>query len=106
MFVTVNNDLAIYRNIYGIKRYNWMSGLKQDNYMLCKDSCHCFLYFDVNVVTLKTCQENDSSRTNQFDRKSKTICLGNLFSKVDLFLSSTLHNMNIIKKNSIYRFND
>ena len=55
--ITVNNDLAIYRNIYGIKRYNWMSGLKQHNYMLCKDSCHCFLYFNVNVMTLKTCQE-------------------------------------------------
>ena len=104
--VTVNNDLAIYRNIYGIKRYNWMSGLKQHNYMLCKDSCHCFLYFDVDVMTLKTCQENVSRRTNQFGTKNKTICLGIYVSKIDLFLSSTLHNMNINIKNSIYRFNN
>ena len=104
--ITVNNDLAIYRNIYGIKRYNWMSGLKQHNYMLYKDSCDCFLYSDVNVMTLETCQENVSRRTNQFGIKTKTICLGIYVSKIDLFLSSTLHNMNINIKNSIYRFNN
>ena len=104
--ITVNNDLAIYRNIYGIKRYNWMSGLKQHNYVLCKDSCHCFLHFDVNVMTLKTCHENVSRRTNQFGTKNKTICLGIYVSKIDFFLSSTLHNMNINIKNSIYRFNN
>ena len=82
-----------------------MSGLKQHNYMLYKDSCHCFLYLGVNVTT-QTCQETVSRRTNQFGIKSKTICLGNFFSKVDLFLSSTLHNMNINKQNSIYRFNN
>ena len=79
LLITKNNDLAIYRNIYGIKRYNWMSGLKQHNYMLYKDSCHCFLYFDVNIITLKTCQENVSRRTNQFGLKTTTICLGNLY---------------------------
>ena len=104
--ITVNNDLAIYRNIYGIKRYNWMSGLKQHNYVLCKDSCHCFLHFDVNVMTLKTCHENVSRRTNQFGTKNKIICLGIYVSKIDFFLSSTLHNMNTNKKNSIYRFNN
>ena len=55
-----------------------MSGPKQHNYMLRKDSCHCFLYFDVNVMPLQTCQENVIRRTNQFGIKGKTICLGNL----------------------------
>ena len=83
-----------------------MSGLKQHNYMLCKDSCHCFLYFDVNVMALKPYQENVSRRTNKFGTKNKTICLGIYVSKIDLFLSSTLHNMNINIKNSIYRFSE
>ena len=64
------------------------------------------LYFDVNVMTLETCQENVSRRTNQFGIKNKTICLGIYVSKINLFISVTLHNMNINIKNSIYRFSE
>ena len=57
-------------------------------------------------MTLKICQENVSRRTNQFGTKNKTICLGIYVSKINLFISVTLHNMNINIKNSIYRFNN
>ena len=52
--ITVNNDLAIYRNIFGIKRYNWMSGLKQ----------HIFFKHNMSHMLHKNFPKSNSIQTS------------------------------------------